>query len=657
MATEAKSSTALETFAREDRTFPPPKEFAAQANARDPGIYERAEKDLEGFWAEQARTLVWRKPFTKVLEWEAPYAKWFLGGELNVSENCLDRHVKAGKGSKVAYYWEGEPGDARAITYEDLLGMTARAANALKELGVRKGDRVAIYMPMIPELPAAMLACARIGAPFTVVFGGFSAEALSGRINDSEAKVLITADGGYRKGGVVPLKKNADEAIAQTESIEKVLVVRRTKQEVPWTEGRDLWWHEIVDRQKPECPAESLDSEHMLYLLYTSGTTAKPKGIVHTTAGYLAGVATTHKLIFDVKDDDVYWCAADIGWVTGHSYIVFAPLANGTTGVMYEGTPDFPDKDRWWSIIEKYKVSILYCAPTAIRTFMKWGAEYPESRDLSSLRLLGTVGEPINPEAWVWYWRHIGGGRCPVVDTWWQTETGAIMISPLPGATTLKPGSATFPLPGITADIVDDAGRSVPIPGGGYLVLTRPWPAMLRGIWGDPARYRETYWSRFEGRYFAGDGAKRDDDGYFWLLGRVDDVMLVSGHNISTAEVEHALVGHPAVAEAAVVGTKDDTTGQAISAFVILRGGSDPSDALLSELREHVSRTIGPIAKPKKILFTEDLPKTRSGKIMRRLLRDVAEDQALGDTTTLADPAVVEGIKSRYLATAAADEE
>ncbi|HEV8536155.1 MAG TPA: acetate--CoA ligase [Candidatus Limnocylindria bacterium] len=646
MATETKSATALETFAREDRTFPPPKDFAAQANARDPGVYERADRDFEGFWAEQAKALLWRKPFSKVLEWDAPYAKWFLGGELNISENCLDRHVKAGKGTKVAYHWEGEPGDSRTITYLDLLEMTSRAANALKELGVQKGDRVAIYMPMIPELPAAMLACARIGAPFTVVFGGFSAEALAGRINDSEAKVLITADGGYRKGNVVPLKKNADDAIAQTKSIEKVLVVRRTKQDVPWTKGRDVWWHEIVDRQRPACPAESLDSEHMLYLLYTSGTTAKPKGIVHTTAGYLAGVAATHKLIFDVKDDDVYWCAADIGWVTGHSYIVFAPLANGTTGVIYEGTPDFPDKDRWWSIIEKYKVSILYCAPTAIRTFMKWGPEYPRKHDMRSLRLLGTVGEPINPEAWLWYHATIGGGRAPIVDTWWMTETGMILITPLPGLTTTKPGSATLPFPGVKADVVDEEGKSVPLGGAGYLVLSRPWPAMLRGIYKDDQRYRETYWTKYPGKYFAGDGARRDKDGYFWLMGRVDDVMKISGHRISTTEVESALVSHPKVAEAAVIGREDPVTTQAIFAFVTLRAGNEGNEVLSKELREHVVGKIGSIARPKTIMFTPELPKTRSGKIMRRLLRDIANGQPLGDTTTLADATVVESIRS-----------
>jgi len=649
MATETnaqKGNAALETFAREDRSFAPPAEFKARANVKDPAIYERASKDLEGFWAEQARGLTWRKPFTKVLEWEPPYAKWFLGGELNLSENCLDRHVKAGRGTKVAYHWEGEPGDARTITYQDLLDETQRAANALKALGVKKGDRVAIYMPMIPELPAAMLACARIGAPFTVVFGGFSAEALSGRINDSEARVLITADGGYRKGGVVPLKKNADDAIAQTKSIEKVLVVRRTKTDVPWTEGRDVWWHDLVAKQKADCPPEPVDSEHMLYLLYTSGTTAKPKGIVHTTAGYLAGVATTHKMIFDIKDDDVYWCAADIGWVTGHSYIVFGPLANGTTGVMYEGTPDFPDKDRWWSIIEKYKVSVLYCAPTAIRTFMKWGAEYVQKHDMRSLRLLGSVGEPINPEAWLWYHETIGGGRCPIVDTWWMTETGMILITPLPGLTTTKPGSATLPFPGVGADVVDEEGKSVPLGGAGYLTITKPWPAMLRGIYRDDKRYRETYWSRFPGTYCAGDGARRDKDGYFWLMGRVDDVMKISGHRISTTEVESALVSHPSVAEAAVIGREDPVTGQAIFAFVTLRGGKEGGETLSKELREHVVKAIGSIARPKTIMFTPELPKTRSGKIMRRLLRDIANGQPLGDTTTLADTTVVESIRT-----------
>ena len=645
MSTEPTQSSALDTLGTETRTFPPAPEFVAQANIGDPKIYERAEKDFEGFWAEHARTLTWRKPFTKVLEWDPPYATWFGDGQLNVSENCLDRHVKAGKGAKVAYYWEGEPGDARTTTYQQLLDETQRCANALKELGVGKGDRVAIYMPMIPELPVAMLACARIGAPFTVVFGGFSSEALAGRIGDSEAKLVITADGGYRKGNVVPLKKNADDAVAQTATVQKVLVVQRTKQQVAWTEGRDVWWHDIVPRQKADCAAEALDAEHMLYLLYTSGTTAKPKGIVHTTAGYLAGVTTTMKMIFDVKDKDVYWCAADIGWVTGHSYIVFGPLSNGTTGVMYEGTPDFPDKDRWWSIIEKYKVSILYCAPTAIRTFMKWGSEYVAKHDMRSLRLLGSVGEPINPEAWLWYREHIGGGRCPIVDTWWMTETGMILITPLPGITTTKPGSATFPFPGVKADVVDEEGNSVPLGQAGYLVISRPWPAMLRGIYKDDKRYRETYWSKYPGRYFAGDGAKRDLDGYFWLMGRVDDVMKVSGHRISTTEVESALVSHPKVAEAAVIGREDPITTQAIFAFVTLRGGNDGSEALSTELREHVVAKIGSIARPKTIMFTPELPKTRSGKIMRRLLRDIANGRPLGDTTTLADATVVEAIR------------
>ncbi len=639
-------TAALEALSFEERRFPPPAGFAAQANWTDPAVYAEAERDLEGFWARHAESFQWSRRWTKVLEWEIPYAKWFSGGMLNISENCLDRHVNAGKGAKVAYHWEGEPGDTRTITYADLLAMTQRCANALKELGVQKGDRVAIYMPMIPELPAAMLACARIGAPFTVVFGGFSAEALAGRISDSAAKVVITADGGYRKGNVVPLKKNADDAIAQTKTVQRTLVVRRTKSEIPWDDTRDVWWHEIVDRQKADCAAEQVDSEHMLYLLYTSGTTAKPKGIVHTTAGYLVGTATTHKYIFDVKDDDVYWCAADIGWVTGHSYIVFGPLANGTTGVMYEGTPDFPDKDRWWRVIEKYKVSILYCAPTAIRTFMKWGAEYPEKHDMRSLRLLGSVGEPINPEAWLWYHDSIGGKRCPIVDTWWMTETGMILISPLPGITTTKPGSATFAFPGVKADVVDEEGKSVPLGGAGYLVLERPWPAMLRGIYNDDQRYRETYWSRFPGRYFAGDGAKRDKEGYLWLLGRVDDVMKISGHRISTTEVESALVSHPKVAEAAVIGRDDPVTTQAIFAFVTLRSGNETSDALSKELREHVVAKIGSIARPKTIMFTPELPKTRSGKIMRRLLRDIANGQSLGDTTTLADSTVVETIKA-----------
>jgi acetyl-CoA synthetase len=649
----------IEALLAEGRTFPPPPEFKKAARIVDAEIYDEAERDIEGFWARQAADLLdWTEEWHTILEWDLPFAKWFVGGTLNVSFNCLDRHVAAGHGDQVAYHWEGEPGDTRTITYAQLLEEVQRTANALTSLGIRKGDRVNIYLGMVPELPIAMLACARIGAPHSVVFGGFSAEALRDRINDAEARLLITADGAWRRGQVVPLKESADSAMAETPSIDRCLVVRRTGQDVPMQDGRDIWWDDLVPGQAAECPAEPMDSEDLLYLLYTSGTTAKPKGIMHTTGGYLTQVAWTHQNVFDIKPDtDVYWCAADVGWVTGHSYIVYGPLANRTTSVMYEGTPDFPDKDRLWSIVERYGVTILYTAPTAIRSFMKWGTEFPDKHDMSSLRLLGTVGEPINPEAWVWYWQHIGGGRCPVVDTWWQTETGCILISPLPGATTLKPGSATFPLPGVGADVVDDQGNPVPIPGGGYLVLTRPWPAMLRGIWGDPERYRDTYWSRFEGKYFAGDGAKRDEEGYYWLLGRVDDVMLVSGHNISTAEVEHALVGNPVVAEAAVIGRTDATTGQSISAFVILRAGNEPSDELAAQLREHVASTIGPIAKPKTVLFTEELPKTRSGKIMRRLLRNVAEDEQLGDTTTLADPSVVEGIKDRYLSNQGAGDE
>jgi acetyl-CoA synthetase len=649
----------IESLLAEDRSFPPPAQFKQQALITDAEIYDEGNADYEGFWARQAADLLdWYREWDTILEWDLPFAKWFVGGKLNASYNCLDRHVDAGHGDQVAYHWEGEPGDSRAITYAQLLADVSRLANALKELGVGKGDRVNIYMGMVPELPMALLACARIGAAHSVVFGGFSSDSLRDRINDAQAKLLITADGAWRRGQVVPLKQTADIAVADCPTIETILVLRRTLNDVPWTEGRDVWWHDLVGRQSTECPPEEMDAEDLLYLLYTSGTTAKPKGIMHTTGGYLTQVAFTHRYVFDLHPDtDVYWCAADVGWVTGHSYIVYGPLMNRATSVMYEGTPDYPYKDRLWSIVDKHKVTILYTAPTAIRTFMKWGPEFPERHDMSSLRLLGTVGEPINPEAWVWYWKHIGGGRCPVVDTWWQTETGAIMISPLPGATTLKPGSATFPLPGIGADIVDDDGSSVPIPGGGYLVLTQPWPSMLRGIWGDPQRYRDTYWARFGDRYFAGDGAKHDADGYFWLLGRVDDVMLVSGHNISTAEVESALVSHDAVAEAAVVGKTDPTTGQAIAAFVSLRSGHEPSGPLVDELRDHVASTIGPIAKPKTILFTDDLPKTRSGKIMRRLLKNVSEDEALGDTTTLADPGVVEGIKARYLAQSPGEEE
>jgi acetyl-CoA synthetase len=647
----------LEALLQEGRTFPPPKDFAKDARVTDAKTYDDAERDWQGFWAQQALALDWRKEWHTILDWDLPFAKWFVGGTLNVSENCLDRHVNAGHGDQVAFHWEGEPGDARQVTYKELLDETCRVANLLRELGVNKGDRVAIYMGMVPEAVAAMLACARIGAPHSVVFGGFTSQSLRDRINDAEAKVLITADGAWRRGTVVRLKEIADEAIAETPSIEHVLVLRRTETDSEMQDGRDVWWHDAVARQSTECAPEEMDSEDLLYILYTSGTTGKPKGIMHTTGGYLTQVAYTHLNVFDLNPDtDVYWCTADIGWVTGHSYIVYGPLANRATSVLYEGTPDYPDKDRLWQIVEKYKVTIFYTAPTAIRTFMKWGDDYPKKHDLSSLRLIGTVGEPINPEAWVWYYKVIGSERCPVVDTWWQTETGAIMISALPGATTLKPGSATFPLPGLEAKIVDDAGEDVGIPGGGYLVLTRPWPSMLRGIWGDPQRYKDTYWSRFDGRYFAGDGAKRDDDGYFWLLGRVDDIMLVAGHNISTTEVEHALVDHPTVAEAAVVGRADPTTGQAIAAFVTVRAGTDVNDELVEELRDHVAKLIGPIAKPKTLLFTEDLPKTRSGKIMRRLLRNVAEDEALGDTTTLADPTVVDGIKSKYLASQPAED-
>ncbi len=645
---QAQSEAAIENLLAERRTFPPDPAFSAQANAKRE-LYDEAERDFEAFWAKLARErLTWSKPFTKTLEWDLPFAKWFSDGELNLTENCVDRHVRNGLGEKVAYHWIGEPGETRTITYGDLLREVSKAANALKELGIQKGDRVAIYMPMIPELPIAMLACARIGAPHTVVFAGFSSEALAGRINDAEAKLVITADGSYRRGKAMPLKAAVDTAIASTPSVEHVLMVRRLGDAAPDTTveaGRDVWWHDIVDRQSDDCPPVPVEAEHMLYLLYTSGTTAKPKGIMHTTAGYLLGTSYTHEMIFDVKPDDVYWCAADIGWVTGHSYIVYGPLANATTSVLYEGSPDTPAWDRWWQIIEDYKVTILYCAPTAIRAFMRQGTDWPEKHDLSSLRVMGSVGEPINPEAWLWYHLHIGGGNTPIVDTWWQTETGQILITPLPGVTTTKPGSATFPFPGIEADVVDGDGNSVPLGGGGYLVLKRPWPGMLRGIYGDPERYKQTYWSRFPGMYFAGDGAKRDEEGYFWLLGRVDDVMNVSGHRISTTEVESALVDHPAVAEAAVVGRNDPITGQAIFAFVIIKATQEPSDALANELKQHVSKVIGPIARPKQLMLVPDLPKTRSGKIMRRLLRDIAEGRPLGDTTTLADSGVVDTIR------------
>ncbi len=648
MADEPQPGATIEDYLLEDRTFPPSEAFKKDTLVASPFLYDQADEDWQGFWAKQALDLLdWDEEWHTILEWELPFAKWFVGGKLNVCHNAVDRHVQAGNGDKVAYHWEGEPGDTRTITYADLLADVQRFANVLKGLGVAKGDRVCIYMPMVPELPVAMLACARIGAPHSVVFGGFSPDSLIDRINDAECKLVVTADGGFRRGVPSMLKPNVDTALASTPSIEHVVVLRRVDEPVDMQDGRDLWWHDLVAQASAECPCEPMDSEDLLYLLYTSGTTAKPKGIMHTTGGYLTQVAFTHKYVFDLHPDtDTYWCAADIGWVTGHSYIVYGPLTNGATSVIYEGVPDSPGRDRLWDIAERYGVTILYTAPTAIRTFMKWGAEEPEKHDLSKLRLLGSVGEPINPEAWMWYHEHIGGGRCPIVDTWWQTETGAIMISPLPGATVTKPGSATFPLPGIAAEVVDDAGNKVER-GGGYLTLTRPWPSMLRGIYGDPQRYQETYWSKYGDRYFAGDGCKLDDDGYLWLLGRVDDVMNVSGHRISTTEVESALVDHPAVAEAAVVGANDAVTGQAIMAYVIARGTHTASDELGEEVRQHVATKLGAIARPKTVIFTDELPKTRSGKIMRRLLRDVAEGRSLGDTTTLADPNVVEEIKRR----------
>ncbi|CAN5728837.1 acetate--CoA ligase [soil metagenome] len=653
MSDPIEPGATIEDYLLENRTFPPSEAFKEQSLVAGTQLYDEANQDYEGFWARQAAELIdWTKDWDTILDWQLPFAKWFVGGTLNVSQNCLDRHVDAGNGDRVAYHWEGEPGDTRTITYADLLAEVERFANVLKGLGVAKGDRVAIYLPMIPELPVSLLACARIGAAHSVVFGGFSADSLSDRINDAECKVLITADGGWRRGKPGLLKPTADVAVAASPTIDHVVVVDRIassggEAEVDMTEGRDHWYHDLMEAAQEHCAPEEMDSEDLLFLLYTSGTTGKPKGIMHTTGGYLTQAAFTHKYVFDLHPEtDVYWCTADIGWVTGHSYIVYGPLANGATSVMYEGTPDTPGKDRFWDLVEKYSVSLLYTAPTAIRTFMKWGDDQPAKHDLTSLRVLGSVGEPINPEAWVWYAHHIGGDRCPLVDTWWQTETGAIMISPLPGATTTKPGSATFALPGIGAEVVDEEGKPV-AKGGGYLTLTQPWPSMLRGIWGDPERYHDTYWSRYPGRYFAGDGAKVDEDGYLWVLGRVDDVMNVSGHRISTTEVESALVDNPKVAEAAVVGAKDDTTGQAIVAFVTLRATTAASPEVGEELRQHVAKKIGAISRPKLIIFTDDLPKTRSGKIMRRLLRDVAEGRELGDTTTLADPGVVEEIRNR----------
>ncbi len=646
------NADAIEALGWENRRFPPSDEFKRQALVTGTFLYDDAAADYQGFWARQSAELIdWSSDWNTICEWELPFAKWFIGGQLNVSHNCLDRHVLAGRGDRVAFHWEGEPGDTRTVTYAELLAETRRFANVLKDLGVQRGDRVNIYLPMIPEAAVAMLACARIGAAHSVVFGGFSANSLRDRINDAEAKVLITADGGYRRGEVFALKPVADEALDETPSITDVVVVRRGGNEVPMQDGRDHWYHDLMAAADAECPAEPMDAEQLLFLLYTSGTTGKPKGIMHTSGGYLTQVAFTHKYVFDLHDDDVYWCTADVGWITGHSYIVYGPLANGATQVMYEGVPNFPGNDRFWEIIEKYRVTKFYTAPTAIRTFMKWGTHEPAKHDLSSLKVIGSVGEPINPEAWMWYHEHIGGGRCPVVDTWWQTETGGMMISPLPGATTTKPGSATFALPGVGAELVDENGAPVSR-GGGYLTLTQPWPGMLRGIWGDPERYRDTYWSRFDGRYFAGDGAKLDDDGYLWLLGRVDDVMNVSGHRISTTEVESALVAHPSVAEAAVVGANDATTGQAIIAYVTLRGGATVDE---QDLRNFVGTEIGAIAKPKTIYFTPDLPKTRSGKIMRRLLRDVAEGRNLGDTTTLADASVVNELQRRASETPSED--
>ncbi|MGP3937565.1 acetate--CoA ligase [Nonomuraea sp. KM88] len=645
--TPGNETQALSNLLQENRRFAPPADLAAAANVTA-AAYDEAAADRLAFWEGTAERLTWAKRWDKTLEWNAPFAKWFVGGELNVAYNCVDRHVEEGRGDRVAYHWEGEPeGDTRTLTYNDLKAEVSKAANALRELGVSKGDRVAIYMPMIPELPIAMLACARIGAVHSVVFGGFSASALKSRIDDADAKLVITADGGYRRGKPSALKPIVDEAVAECPQVENVLVVRRTGQDVAVSD-KDLWWHDVVDRQSDQHTAEPHGAEDPLYILYTSGTTGRPKGILHTSGGYLAQTAWTHHAVFDLKPEtDIYWCTADIGWVTGHSYIVYGPLANGATSVIYEGTPDTPHRGRFWEIVQKYKITILYTAPTAIRTFMKWGDDIPAKYDMSSLRVLGSVGEPINPEAYVWYRENIGRDRCPVVDTWWQTETGAIMISPLPGVTSAKPGAAMRPLPGVVADVVDDQGTSVPNGGGGFLVVREPWPAMLRTIWGDDQRYIDTYWSRFEGMYFPGDGAKKDADGDLWLLGRVDDVMLVSGHNISTTEVESALVSHPKVAEAAVVGATDPVTGQAIVSFVILRGAAEENDDIAAELRNHVAKTLGPIAKPRQILVVPELPKTRSGKIMRRLLRDVAENRSIGDVTTLADSTVMDLISEK----------
>jgi acetyl-CoA synthetase len=646
----ATSEKSLAALLDERRTFSPPEDFRQRANVNDPAIYDRALRDPEAFWASEGEKLDWFTPWQKVLEWNSPWAKWFVGGKLNVTYNCVDRHAHSARRNKAAIIWEGEPGDSRVLTYGMLQREVNRCANALRSLGVSKGDRVAIYMGMIPELAIVMLACAKIGAPHSIVFGGFSAEALRERINDAKAKIVVTCDGAWRRGSVVPLKASVDEALRETPTIQNVMVVRRIgdASRAHMYPGRDVWWHDVINAASDECAAQPMDAEDMLFVLYTSGTTGKPKGIVHTSGGYLVGVSATHRYVFDIKEDDVYWCTADIGWVTGHSYIVYGPLANGATSLMYEGTPDYPDRDRFWSIIDKYGVNIFYTAPTAIRTFMRWGTELPAKHSLASLRLIGTVGEPINPEAWIWYHDYIGRRRCPIVDTWWQTETGMIMISPLPGLTATKPGSATRPLPGIVAEVVDGKGDPVGPGAGGYLILKRPWPAMMRTIYGDPDRYVQQYWSRYPGVYFTGDGCKVDEDGYFWLLGRVDDVMNVAGHRISTYEVESALVDHSSVAEAAVIGRTHEVKGQGISAFVTLKEGVAPSETLKNELKQHVVGKIGAIARPDDIFFVSELPKTRSAKIMRRLLRDIAEGRILGDTTTLADPAVVTRLKTQY---------
>jgi len=645
MAKAGQAEPKIEALLKEGRKFPPSKDFVKKAQVKSASVYKEAARDTVKFWEKQAKQLRWMKPWKKALDWKLPYAKWFVGGKLNISDNCLDRHVESVRKNKAAIIWEGEPGDSRVLTYRDLWRDVNQFAAALKRHGVKKGDIVTIYLPMIPEVAVAMLACARIGAPHSVVFGGFSPDSLRDRIQDAKSKIVITSDGGYRRGGTVALKKNTDEAVKECSFVSTVIVYKRTGQQVDWTNGRDVWWDDFIKDADRYVKPEPMDSEDMLYLLYTSGSTGKPKGIVHTTGGYLTGITATHRWVFDIRDEDIFWCTADVGWVTGHSYVVYGPLANGATTLMYEGTPDYPDKDRFWRVVEKYGVTILYTAPTAIRTFVRWGDAFPNRCDLSSLRLLGTVGEPINPEAWVWYWKVIGKGKCPVVDTWWQTETGNILITPLPGVTVAKPGSATMPFPGISAEVVNEKGEPAQT---GYLVITKPWPGMLRGIYGDPERFVQQYWSQQPGVYFTGDGAKRDKDGYFWLLGRIDDVMNVSGHRVSTMEVESALVDHPAVAEAAVIGRTHEIKGQAIAAFVTIKSGVELRDTLKDELKAHVAKKIGALARPDDVIYAAELPKTRSGKIMRRLLRDVAEGRVLGDTTTLADPAVVADLKQKY---------